>query len=375
MMAVTSAELSYLRLEGTPRERGRAHGEELRAIIQATMWRWKDAIQAQTGSAATEYLDLFLDATDFLPSIERWTPDLLEEVRGLAEGCDVDFRAMYAYQLMDEEWIFRGAHRRAGDGHDLAHCSVLGAFGQEGQPSILAQNMDLPDYYDGSQTLLHVRQDDGLEALIFTPAGMIATTGLNNRGVGICCNTLDQLAPSTRGLPVAFVTRHALSHASAADAVRFISEVPHAAGQNYTVGGPKEIVSLECSAHKVARFTPRPRRVYHTNHPLVNDDLAARADAPAGGAGRQVAGAPAAALSNSERRFACLEEALADGAQAVTVEAAQAILSRAPVSVRRNNGKGSMTLGSLVMELSQPPVLHLSPGPPSDTAYRTWAFA
>jgi hypothetical protein len=235
--------------------------------------------------------------------------------------------------------------------------------------------MDLPDYYDGSQTLLHVRQDDGLEALIFTAAGLIAATGLNDRGVGICCNTLNQLAPSTRGLPMAFIMRQGLAQASAADAVRFIGEVPHAAGQNYTVGGPDEMVSLECSAHRVARFTPQPRRVYHTNHPMVNDDLAARADAPAESADRQVAGTPAAALSNSEQRFACLERALADGAQAVTAEAAQAILSEAPVSVRRNNGRGSMTLGSLVMELSLPPVLHLSPGPPSDTAYRTWTFA
>jgi isopenicillin-N N-acyltransferase-like protein len=237
--------------------------------------------------------------------------------------------------------------------------------------------MDLPDYYDGSQTLLHVKHDDGLEALVFTPAGLIATTGLNSQGVGICCNTLDQLASATRGLPVAFVTRQGLAHASAPEAVRFIGSVPHVAGQNYTVGSPDEMVDLECSANKVVRFTPQPRRVYHTNHPLVNDDFADGADAPGKASDRQIAGTPAAALSNSEQRFASLEQALSDQAQPVTAETAQAILStcEVPISVRRSNGKGSMTLGSLVMELSLPPVLHLSPGPPSDTAYSTWTFA
>ena len=31
-------------------------------------------------------------------------PDLLEEVRGIADGAGVDFDTMYAYQLVDEIW-------------------------------------------------------------------------------------------------------------------------------------------------------------------------------------------------------------------------------------------------------------------------------
>jgi hypothetical protein len=33
-----------------------------------------------------------------------------------------------------------------------------------------------------------------------------------------------------------------------------------------------------------------------------------------------------------------------------------------------------MTLGSLIMELSTPPVLHYAPGPPAETAYTRWTL-
>src|SRR5207245_6921022 len=120
-----------------------------------------------------DYLDRFVEGTDFLPAIARWAPDLLEEVRGIGEGADLSFRDAYAYQLMDEEWLFRCAQTREREGPNLHHCSVVGVFG-EGAPSILAQNMDLPKVYDGTQTLLYIRHaEPGPESLVFTPAGLI----------------------------------------------------------------------------------------------------------------------------------------------------------------------------------------------------------
>jgi hypothetical protein len=58
------------------------------------------------------------------------------------------------------------------------------------------------------------------------------------------------------------------------DAVRFIHEMQHASGENYTIGGPDRVVAYECSANKVCQFVPYEgaTRVFHTNHPLVNND-------------------------------------------------------------------------------------------------------
>lgn len=48
----------------------------------------------------------------------------------------------------------------------------------------------------------------------------------------------------------------------------------HASGQNYLVGGPGKVYAYECSASRIKRFTPRtgPDVIWHTNHPLANDD-------------------------------------------------------------------------------------------------------
>ena len=372
--------ISTVCLEGTPRERGRMHGEALRPLIAQGMERWKATIGAATGLRADDYIERFVQATDYLPAIERWTPSLLDEVRGLGDGAGVPFRDIYAYQLMDEEWLFRTDLRRGTAQAPLEHCSVIGVLDANTAP-LLAQNMDLPKYYDGTQTLLRVKHwDSAVEALVFTAAGLIGTNGLNNHGVGLCCNTLTQLAHAYHGLPVAFVTRRVLASQSQEEAIGFVREISHASGQNYAIGGPREIVDLECSAGKVAQFAPGARRFCHTNHPLVNDDQPARrAPLAAGGHGGSGAPAPAGAttaLSNSEQRYAFLDRAMDAPHADLGVERVKALLStrEVPISVARDSDGDGMTLGSLVMELAESPVLFLAPGPPAQTEYARWTF-
>ena len=271
--------------------------------------------------------------------------------------------------------------QRAG-GAGAHHCSTIAVFGEGGAPPLLAQNIDLPKIYDGTQALLHVRHHDtAVKSFVFTPAGLIGTTGLNNWGVGICCNTLAQLGHASRGLPVAFVVRRVLEHQAVAEAERFLREVPHASGQNYMIGGPSGIVDLECSANKVVPCMPATTRPYHTNHPIANDDQPWRSydvssPAPGRGSASTDTDAPASVLSNSEQRFAFLGNALADMSERITMDLAKSILStcEVPISVARSSKGDGMTLGSLVMQLSSSPLLDLAAGPPAETTYSRWTF-
>jgi hypothetical protein len=373
-MDTEESEVHVVTVSGSPRERGRIHGETLRSEIREVMARWQAALQEASGLPAEKYIDRFLAETNFLPAIERRTPDLLEEVRGIAEGADLPFRDVFACQLVDEQWIYTRQLREQRELTGAEHCTAFGAFDAPGRPPILAQNMDLPKYYDGAQVLLRVEDaESGVDALILTIAGLIVTTGVNSRGVGCCCNTVSQLTSSRDGLPVAFIVRHILAQTSRADAERFVRSIRHASGQNYTIGDPGGIVSLECSATRVAAFAPLPGRVYHTNHPVVNDDLETRPDGgntsiPDPITGRQ--------RTNTETRFEAAAAALHDAGK-VTVDTAKGILSdpTSLVCAMLESGIPSFTFGSVVMELSAPPVMHLAPGPPAVTAYQTWAFA
>ena len=81
---------AYLVLEGPPKSRGRIHGEALRSQINALMEIWKDQLGRQYKVEPKQYIQKFLTDTKFPEAIRKWTPGLMEEVRGIAEGAAVD---------------------------------------------------------------------------------------------------------------------------------------------------------------------------------------------------------------------------------------------------------------------------------------------
>lgn len=264
---------------------------------------------------------------------------------------------------MDEQWWYfpESVHKI-----EVGGCSTLGFFKKDESPALLAQNMDIPNLFQGLDVLLHVKQRDSLESYVYTFAGLIALCGVNNRPIGICCNTLIDLNHCTDGYPVAFIVRSVLEQSNLNEAIRFVRGVKHASGQNYTIGGFEEVVSLECSASKVKNFVPHKsaRRVYHTNHPLVNDDIVVPPKKRMG-------------MGTSHARLAYLIGRLMNPSINITPETIKFILSshEGPVCVHNNNQPGGgYTFGSLVYILSDPPELYLARGPPCQNEYEVYSF-
>ena len=147
------------------------------------------------GIPAADHVAGLLGATRFLPAIEAATPDLLEEVRGIAEGAAVSFERILAFNLMDEEWWYSQAR-----GHRHA-CSLVAIAAGEGRGALLAQNMDLPEVMDGGQAVLRSTTPDGGQTVVLTAAGMIGLTGCSSDGLGVCVNTLSMLNHSPDRAP------------------------------------------------------------------------------------------------------------------------------------------------------------------------------
>ncbi len=367
--------MRVLTLEGTPRQRGRQHGEELREMIGRHLDLYRENIQQDTGLDAQAFFDRFYAETDFLPIIEKYTPDLLDEVRGIAEGSGRNFDEVLARQLSDEDPWFRQIVKFGREVPE--NCSCLGT--SETGRSLIAQNMDSPAYYDGFQMLLRVREPDSdVESLVFTVAGKLSLAGMNNQGIGICCNTVLQLDFNPRGLPEDFIVRKVLQQTNLPDVLSFMRSIPHASGQNYLLGGPTGVVDLECSAHKVVEVPPllNNRRVYHTNHPLANNDTQswdALLERGAREAPQMVA--QMKARQTTFDRFAALKRDV-EADQALDVRRAADILSdhTAPVCLHHLH-QGNYTLGCLIMELDvRDPRLNAAGGPPCSTPFRTYTF-
>ncbi len=340
-------------LGGTPFQRGEAHGEELRDLIVARHARWSEALVRETGQHPDSYCHEFLAATDFIPAIEQWTPNLLAEVRGLARGSGLDFDKCLVNQLGDEEWWYLPS--RATDG-ERARCSALAIASSSGQPTLLAQNMDIERLSDGTQVVLRLLADNGdPETLVFTNAGCIGLNGCNAHGIGIACNTLLQLPYNRAGLPQAFVVRALLRAPTLGEGVSLLHEVPHASGQSYLLGDPTGIANLECDAQSARRVPEHDGRVWHTNHPITGPVTEWNE------------------TSDSAIRYAAMTDALTSPAPLRTQEV-KSILAEAPLCKPLNGPSESFTFGCTVMELSDETTFEIAPGPADRTPFARLTF-
>lgn len=372
----------YVCIEGSPFNRGMIHGENLHAEIRELIGLWKKNIQRNTGMAAEDFITKFLNHTSYKTAVEQYTPDLLEEVKGIAEGSGIDFDTIFAFQLLDELIL------NAGD--VVAHCSSVGVNKTENKPTLIGQNWDIESYIHGFQTVLHVKEEiSDLESFVFTYAGLIAAFGVNNKGVGICLNSLPILHYEKKGLPVAYVIRGVLENLTMEGAIRFIDEIEHASPQNYIIGDSEKIVDVECSSGKVVHFSIKdsPGIVYHTNHPLVNDDydfkyltlLKEREEGVK--SNKSYHKAVEYLEKDSGTRFSNLQNRLGNfSAGEITVDRIKSTLSshdspEYPICMDLGEETKLATIVSTVMELSDAPVFHVAFGPPDVTPFKAYKFS
>ena len=337
---------------GTPRERGEQHGEALRDIIAAGLGRWAEAIAATHHTDPDAYIAGFVQGTDFLPAIRRWTPGLLAEVEGIAHGANQPWEWIYAYNLLDEEWTWAG-RRPVGA---APGCTVAG-FAPNGATPVLGQTMDIPNVHDGTQALLRIAGGDQPDCLVFSHAGMIALTGCNETGVAVVVNNLDMLPPSPAGLPVAFAVRGALERQTLAEAVDFLAAIPHATGQHYGLAGPTGLASVEGWATGVAVRTEPSPRLLHTNHPLSSEATVGDTEARD-------------RRTRTRERLAYLEREAGLPGQERDAAGVRALLQDCSVPISLAADRPSMTFGAAVYACSAPPAMWLAPGPPHETPYQ-----
>jgi isopenicillin-N N-acyltransferase like protein len=360
-----------LELSGTPRQRGRIHGEVLKNEIHELLALWKEFLVAENKLDPGEYIRDFLQHTDFIPAINKWTPGLLEEVRGTAEAAGVDYAGLFAFQLQDEQWWY-GRQLNTKKLAEPPGCSSIGWQGNEHAPVLVAQNMDLPAYMDGFQVVLRiVDEQKQSEALVFSVAGLVALNGMNSRSIGVVCNNLPQVNHSRAGLPVAFVLRGVLERKSFSNARAFLEKVPHASGQNYMLGGNRRIVDLECSANQVREVTLNKSRLFlcHTNHPLLNTDHSEEMANFHPGCDKLAEFAQKYYLNSHLRLQALVRQSHVMEREGIDIHSARELLSShesstAPVCRHKQKRTPWMTVGTSIMVLDTEPRLHVLPGPP-----------
>jgi isopenicillin-N N-acyltransferase-like protein len=356
ILDTTYSNLPILHLNGTPYENGFQHGKIMKSRIIELVELWKNDIEKKYQISADTFIKTFLDSTDYFPAIKKWTPDLLEEIKGISAGSGIDFNTIFAFQLNDEIWTNA---RLINIPH---HCTSVGInnYKKDGSSNYIAQNIDITPFYHGFEILLDIKdKNTDSRKLVTTFVGYIGANGLN-KNIGITENTLSDLKSSLNGLPVCCIARGVLEKTSFEAAVNFIKAIKHASGQNYIIGSKHNIISLECASDLVTEYWPDSTKNYtfHANRPLTNTSFhPAYIDYL-----KMLYGTVPESIISSDERLESIKNIILNNKHISLVTIKDA-LSKKPIC-------NSNTFVSTIMEFgNEYSELRISPGKPDSTEY------
>ncbi len=164
-----------IEVSGDAYEMGYQHGRQAADLIQGYL-RW---IEKMTRRPRNE---LCANAMRFLPYVEALSHNFVVEVRGLAKGAGISFEEAMLCQA-------RGEASHGGEGGCTAF-ALTGKATADGHP-LAGQNQDLPPEFSDVAIVLRVRPSDGRPAAVmFTFAGQLGYSGMNQFGVAHFANAL-----------------------------------------------------------------------------------------------------------------------------------------------------------------------------------------
>lgn len=258
--AKTGARFREIEVAGTPREVGRQIGEaareDIRGFCEVALACVNKTIRISRSTAERV-------ASESLAHAERYSSDMVEELKGMAEGAGVGLLDLMLLQVRNQLQPETDA--------GCTSLSVIGAETTEG--AILAQNWDNDPALD-QFTVVLTRRPTGKPAFMnVTQAGLIAYIGFSEAGLGVCLNTLP--APArTVGVPHYFTVRGIYEADSLDGAVHAVRRAERAIPANIMLATPQGPADLEVTLDgvRVLRHNSLPG-ITHANHCLHPDLL------------------------------------------------------------------------------------------------------
>ena len=246
---------------GTPREVGRQHGEELRPYIEEHLARiFADAerMSRLNHEQALSY------TRQFAPYVEKYSPDYLEELQGLAEGAGLSFQEALLLQVRQEVSHCR---RFAEHGQECSCFAVTSAYTADGKV-YSGQNADLIGAFEPMMNIVTMAVTGKPQVMMILPAGQISHSGMSSEGISANCNFLNCMGCGP-GYPRYLMSRLALEQRTFAEACARVA-VPERSSQRSILLCDRygNIRNFEFT-HKEMGSLAGDAYFVHTNHLLI----------------------------------------------------------------------------------------------------------
>jgi len=243
-------------IEGEARERGRQYGRLAAERIETSLAIYTAAWAAGAAPARSA---LLARAAAFVPVVGDRFPELLEEMRGIAEGSERSLEEIVALNARTELLY--------GERTDGCTSAVI-LREAAGDHVLIGQNWDWRPACRDSAILLRVAPARGPSLLTFVEAGMLARSGMSSAGLGLCGNFLHSDADHRQqGVPIPLIRRAILMSASLPAAVGEVLRAPRAFSSNHLLAHRDgEAVDLEASPPEVFPLFAEDGLLVHSNH-------------------------------------------------------------------------------------------------------------
>jgi isopenicillin-N N-acyltransferase-like protein len=253
-----------IKTRGTPYGRGEQYGLQCREMIDRVIdfYRWIFEIKSNLS------WDHSLDkAAEFMPVLNEYESDIMEEIEGIAHGANRPVEEIVALNVRTELLFLLAA----GAGTAKASCTSVAALPPAADHSLLAQNWDWYPQVRDCCVILDEKPQGRPNVLQVVEAGIIAKTGFNSAGIGLCTNAL--VTRNWRiGVPYHAILWCILNSASMAEAIGAVTSPSRASAANYLIGhADGEAVNLEAAPDALNVIFPDKGIISHANHCKVNN--------------------------------------------------------------------------------------------------------
>jgi len=253
--------LPFIDVSGSPGQCGAAYGAAAAEAIARNVEAYDRRFAIQAG---LDRSTVYATGRGYRAATAEHHPRIAEMLDAVAEGAGVPVEAIYGINARTE-LIYAALN---------SECTSVGVLGTHTASGhlLLGQNWDWhPDQRD-TMVLLRTTDEYGHVVLTLTEAGMLAKTGLNSAGVGLCVNMLgtDRDGLGAPGVPYHVILRAALDAESLARALRATVRPPRTSSINLLLGqvgdGGGEIIDVEIAPGDAGWLHPVDGVVTHANH-------------------------------------------------------------------------------------------------------------
>jgi isopenicillin-N N-acyltransferase-like protein len=241
-----------------PRERGRQYGEQARDQVAVSIAFYREEFEAKSGLPWSEVCER---APHWLPHIEAFTPELVEEVRGIAEGAGARFEEILALNGRGE--LRKGDPFERPEG--CTSFSLLGTATGDGHV-YCGQNWDWRVGTKESVVMLRVAQPSKPTIVMQVEAGQVGRHGANSAGLGLNANGLEAPFGFGPGIPQPYIRRRILECSDLASALTAVHEARPALCTNLVFTHRDGFaIDLETTPERHGVMYPKDGLLVHAN--------------------------------------------------------------------------------------------------------------